>query len=97
MIVKRVAPVATIKVSGQRTKKATLIATIGGAAGAATGAVTMTSGTHRLCQTTLHAGHATCGAALKLLGSGKHSVTIHYAGDTSYLAHSVKVSVSLKK
>jgi hypothetical protein len=97
LIVKRVAPTATIKSAGQHTKKVTITATISGPAGAATGPVTMTSGSHRLCRTTLHSGRTTCHATAKTLGGGKHRVTIHYAGNTAYLAHTTKVSVTLKK
>ncbi len=57
----------------------------------------MTSGKHRLCTVTLRSALAKCTAKRSTLGSGKHSVKITYAGDTSYLAASKTVKVSLKK
>ncbi|HEY1651058.1 MAG TPA: Ig-like domain-containing protein [Acidimicrobiales bacterium] len=56
-----------------------------GIAGTPTGMVSFSIGSTSLCQATLSSGHAQCGASNAPVGSNE-TVTIQYAGDSSYLS-----------
>jgi hypothetical protein len=97
LAVQPITPSVTSRVVGPHTRRASVTVAVAGGAGPGTGTGKMSSGSHVLCVKSLSRGSAKCVATTTALGSGKHAITVHYAGSSSYRAKTVKVVVKLAR
>jgi hypothetical protein len=96
--IEKARPVMQLKTKGQRTRRVTIKAVVGGAAGRAAGHITMASGRHVICRAKpLVSGVVACKATTRKLGAGRHKVKVHYSGSSLYLARTARTTIKLAK